>query len=259
MNQQVEALFQKGLWGGSVPASSIQFFPPEENEDNPLEQQLTPETFKFHNYVLTPQRIENLKFFAQINPSGFRRIWLNFHYQMYRLNENFQEAKHSADLWIKSQIDGKRQYHTPARANQVLKKMTMHKQKDFIDFYTLQTTLEASTSSYTFNLFAEAAFADIEMLFCPDDFALQFISRWEGRNLKLDATLWDIILSGDFVDMNFAEVLLPGNIPGFKGVEETYRTYSVGTPSIRPSTEIMDEVLLEKQFGELPENYNIEF
>jgi len=234
-------IYQKALWGKKRRADTLVYERPEKIVDESAEQNLEEEPkWPLHEYILTPNRIKRLEFFAQINPWGFRQLWLLFQYQQYRPKDNnFNNSKHSVDKWLKDEI--KDRYANKPKRNQVLRRMGLSKQKDFLEKYSSEYQLIDPTTGeiFPFNILAEAAYSNIEDLLHPDSFALLFIRQMEGRLLKMERSIWDVITSNNFVEMQYLGIDLPFGNEYFRGVRERFNgyKYNEGKRSTRPSTE----------------------
>lgn len=182
---------------------------------------------KYSKRVVSKFVIERLRRFAQINPRQFRKLWLLFQYQDYRVEIDFFTARSIIKSYVEKKALGSRnpEYITSPNRRQVLGAIREHKIRSFKDFY-LQLYMESNT----FNIFEFAATADIELLLAPPkeiDFwsteytedseptHLDFVGSIHGRTYKLPKVIWDLLLNKDATDEELIELLI--DLPRVEG------------------------------------------
>lgn len=160
---------------------------------------------KFTRKKITLEVFEKLKIFAQVNPAQFRRLWLLFQYQMFRVSLDFQTADLLIKGWVKNNALGSRypEYMYLSTRSQRLGKMHEVKQEEFISMFTEQTGTEG------FDIFTFAATASLEDLLNANEGTLRFVDDIFFKVIKLPATVWQTIIKEDAEQLKNIYIPLP--------------------------------------------------
>jgi len=160
---------------------------------------------KFSRKKINFETFLKLEEFARVNPAQFRRLWLLYQYQVFRVTLDFSTANFIIKSWVVDNALRSRypEYVYTATRSQRLGKMYEQKQDEFIDMYTKQTAAEG------FDIFDYAIKSEPEDLLHLTEKSAIFVEDFFRKVLKLPADIWQAIISGNIKAMQSVYVPLP--------------------------------------------------
>lgn len=163
---------------------------------------------KFSRKKINFETFLKLEEFARVNPPQFRRLWLLYQYQVFRVTLDFSTANFIIKSWVIDNALRSRhpEYIYTATRSQRLGKMHEQKQDEFIDMYTKQTAADG------FDIFDYAVKSAPEDLLHLTEESAMFVEDFFRKVLKLPADVWQAIIGGNIEAMQNIYIPLPSRL-----------------------------------------------